>query len=75
MKGVPSRDLVNSLKVMYPTGKRVRLNHTSDSYTKMCGGELGTISFVDDIGTIFIDWDCGSKLGMVFGEDSISIID
>lgn len=75
MNGFPSRDLVNSLKTMYPAGKRVRLNHTSDPYTRMCSGEMGTISCVDDIGTIFVNWDCGSRLGMVFGEDSISIIE
>ena len=24
---------------------------------------------VDDIGTIHVDWDCGSGLGIAYGED------
>jgi len=70
----PSRELVSSIREMFPAGTKVRLNYTSDPYTKMSYGELGAVSFVDDSGTIFIDWDCGSKLGMVYGEDSISIM-
>ena len=30
---------------------------------------MGTVVFVDDIGTIHIKWDCGSTLGIVYGED------
>lgn len=70
----PSREFVSSLRKMFLAGTKVRLNYTSDPYTKMSYGELGTVSFVDDSGTIFIDWDCVSKLGMVYGEDSISIM-
>lgn len=33
-------------------------------------GTQGTVKFVDDIGTIHITWDCGSSLGIVYGEDS-----
>ena len=31
----------------------------------------GTVSMVDDIGTVFVNWDCGSGLGVAYGEDSI----
>ena len=34
-------------------------------------GEQGTVQFVDDIGTIFVNWDCGSNLGVAYGEDII----
>lgn len=32
-------------------------------------GTQGTVTGVDDIGTIMVDWDNGSKLGVVLGED------
>ena len=50
-------------------GKRVRLLFTSDPYTQLRKGDTGTVTFVDDIGTMFVDWDTGSSLGLVKGED------
>ena len=35
----------------------------------MCLGARGTVVSVDDIGTIHIRWDCGSSLGVSYGED------
>jgi hypothetical protein len=43
-------------------------------YTKLTPGATGTVSFVDDIGTVHVNWDCGSSLGVVFGEDEIKRI-
>ncbi len=42
-----------------------------DPYTKLRPGDQGTVSFVDDIGTVFVDWDSGSKLGVAYGADQI----
>lgn len=50
-------------------GKRVKLIHTSDQYTKLVAGDEGTVSFVDDAGTVFVDWDSGSSLGLIPRED------
>lgn len=69
-----TKESIASVKRMYPAGKRVRLVYISDPYTDIRMGELGTVSFVDDTGTIFVDWDCGSRLGMIYGEDSISYV-
>jgi hypothetical protein len=55
-------------------GKRIELISTNDPYTKLSVGEFGTIRFVDDYGTIFVDWDNGSKLGMIPGVDKYRII-
>ena len=49
--------------------QRVRLVYTSDPYTKIKSGTLGTVDFTDDIGTVHITWDDGHKLGLVPGED------
>lgn len=50
-------------------GQRVRLIHTSDPYTRLSPGEEGTIADVDDLGTVHIHWDCGSRLGLIPGVD------
>jgi hypothetical protein len=39
--------------------------------TTLKPGDRGTVSDVDEIGTIFVNWDCGSGLGAAYGEDSI----
>jgi len=60
-----------SLKV----GTRVELVMTSDPHPgKLKSGEKGTVSFVDDAGTIHVDWDCGSKLGLIPGEDVYKVL-
>lgn len=46
-------------------GKRVRLESTNDSYTDLRAGDEGVITFVDDTGTVFVDWDNGSSLGLI----------
>jgi hypothetical protein len=35
----------------------------------------GTVDFVDDTGTIHVDWDNGSTLGLVPGEDQYRFVD
>ena len=41
----------------------------SDPYTNLRNGDRGTVTMVDDIGTIHVNWDRGGTLGVVFGED------
>lgn len=40
-----------------------------DPYTKLQLGDKGTVTGVDDIGTIHVKWDHGGSLGIVYGED------
>jgi len=56
-------------------GKRVRLIHTSDPYTRIRPGDEGTVDSLDDLGTVHVLWDSGSSLGMVRGEDQFAILD
>ncbi len=46
-------------------GRRVRLNYTSDPYTRLKAGDEGEVDYIDDIGTVFVKWDNGSTLGLV----------
>ena len=55
--------------------KRIELISTSDPYTELRPGDLGTVDFVDDLGTIHITWDNGSQLGLVPGEDQYKIVE
>ena len=45
-------------------GKRVRLIRCDDPYTKLAPGQEGTVLFTDDTGTVHIQWDNGSRLGL-----------
>ena len=38
-------------------------------------GTFGTITGVDDIGTIHVSWDTGGSLGIAYGEDFCRRID
>jgi hypothetical protein len=39
--------------------------------TKLKPGDQGTVTCVDSIGTVFVDWDNGSSLGAAYGADHI----
>jgi hypothetical protein len=55
-------------------GKRIQLLKTDDPYTNLAPFDLGTISHIDDIGTIFVNWDNGSLLGLIPGRDQYKVI-
>ena len=64
------------LRRRYYSGCRVKLICMNDPYSlDLKAGAIGTVTHVDDIGTIHVAWDCGSSLGVVFGEDSCTRID
>ena len=67
----PSRDVVERVKRECPKGTRVELVSMDDPYTHIPPGTHGTVSAVDDIGTIFGDWDTGSGLGVAYGVDIV----
>lgn len=46
-------------------GDRVTLIRSTDEYTRLQPGEQGTVTLVDALGTVHVDWDSGSRLGLV----------
>lgn len=68
-RNVPSQKVIDKLKEEYPQGCRVELIYMDDPYTKIPKGTKGTVTGVDDIGTIHVHWDTGHQLGIAYGED------
>lgn len=66
---------LKQLKNYYPPGSRVMLLRMNDPYTKLQLGTKGTVTGVDDMGTIHVNWDSGSSLGVAFGEDKCKKIE
>lgn len=66
----PDRKIVERIKKEYPSGTRVELVEMNDPYRHLPAGLQGTVNCVDDTGTVHVDWDNGSHLGVVYGEDS-----
>lgn len=69
--GFPPKEIVLRRREQYPPGTRVELVRMNDPYSKLKPGDQGTVTFVDDIGTVFVDWDRGSGLGAAYEEDVI----
>ena len=67
------RETLAYLKETYKAGMRVKLISMDDCQAPSAGTE-GTISHVDDMGTIHMRWDTGSGLGLVYGEDKFEVI-
>ena len=71
----PCREEVLAVRARYPAGTRVELVSMDDPYSRLKPGDRGTVKFVDDTGTVFVSWDCGSGLGVVYGVDQIRILE
>lgn len=67
----PSRKIVERIREQYPAGTKVELVSMNDPYRDMPPGLKGTVKSVDDTGTVFVSWENGSGLGIVYGEDEI----
>lgn len=68
MKEIQNETL-NTLRGQFPKGTRVALVKMDDPFSTLKPGDKGTVDHVDDIGTIHVNWDRGSSLGIIYGED------
>ena len=69
---IPNRAKVDALRKQYPPGTRIKLGHMDDPYP-VEPGTGGTVRFIDDIGSLGIEWDNGRSLSLIPGEDTFSI--
>lgn len=60
---------IDNMRLRFPRGCRVELVRMDDPQAPPIGTK-GTVIGVDDIGTILVDWDNGSGLGVAFGADA-----
>ena len=67
----PSKEIVQRIREKCPPGSRVELLSMADPYTDIPPGTMGTVTCIDDTGTVFVKWDTGSSLGVVYGVDFI----
>lgn len=65
--------LAEDLRKKYPVGIRVELVKMDDVQAPPIGTK-GTVKGVDDIGSILVQWDNGSTLNVVYGEDECKIL-
>ena len=68
------RETIEHLRKSFPRGCRVELLQMDDPQAPPIG-TLGTVIGVDDLGTIHVNWDNGSGLGVAYGEDACRRID
>lgn len=52
-----NQEQINLLKKHYPVGTRIELTSNFDEVSYLKSGNKGTITGVDDIGNIHVDWD------------------
>ena len=60
-----SEKLIDNIKKTYPPGTRIKLIEMDDPYAPVSSGTRGTVTFVDDAGTVHMKWDNGRTLGIV----------
>ena len=63
------KEQLDALRERYPQGCRVELVRMDDPYREMPLGLKGVVTGVDDSGSIHVDWQNGSSLAVIFGED------
>lgn len=66
----PSKKIVELMRKQYPNGTRVELLKMDDAQAPPLGTE-GTVTGVDDTGSILVNWDTGSSLNVIYGEDLV----
>ncbi|MCD8106844.1 MAG: DUF4314 domain-containing protein [Oscillospiraceae bacterium] len=66
----PSKEIVERVRKQYPAGTRVELVQMDDVQAPPMG-TMGTVTAVDDTGSLLMHWDNGSHLNVVYGEDIV----
>ena len=61
-----------SLRSTYNEGDKVKLiKDMADPFHPIKKGTIGTVKYVDDIGTIHTNWENGSSLGIIYDKDEV----
>ena len=68
------RKQVTELKMKYRVGTRIRLIRMDDAQAPPAGTE-GTVTGVDDVGSVLMNWDNGCGLNLIPDEDDFEIVE
>lgn len=68
MMRFPNKEVVDRIRRQFPVGCRVELLRMDDVQAPPIGTK-GTVTGVDDTASIMVNWDNGSGLNVVYGED------
>ena len=61
---------LDSLRAQYPAGTRVELLQMDDMQAPPIGTK-GTVTGIDDTGSLLVNWDNGSGLNVIYGVDLV----
>jgi hypothetical protein len=64
----PNKETVERVRREYPVGCRVELLQMDDLQAPPVGTK-GTVTGVDDTGSLLVNWDNGSGLNVIYGVD------
>lgn len=70
----PNNDELKHMKEVLTKGTRVRLQYMNDVQAPPVG-TMGTVMCVDDLGTIHVQWDTGSTLGVAWHCDLVQVVE
>ncbi len=65
-----SETALKALRKNYPQGTRIELVQMDDIQAPPAG-TLGTVIGIDDTGSLLVNWDNGSGLNVIYGEDVV----
>jgi hypothetical protein len=66
----PNKETVERVRREYPVGCRVELVCMDDLQAPPIGTK-GTVTGVDDTGSLLVNWDNGSGLNVIYGVDRV----
>lgn len=65
---------IRGIKARFPKGTKIELISMVDEDFAPPSGTKGLVTHVDDLGTVFVEWEDGSGLGLIPDKDEFRII-